>query len=174
MVSKVIMSSLQPRTASTCTIWDRDAIYELMFASKFIISLKVAFNLRQKGSWTWIELELHTTTDDLLLLFIRKCRWRQMWRVAVRGIWYTITFLKIGPFSAALSFFRLFTTVDTRLANVYYKHSLMTGFEPWTSGVRSNHCRTRIVGVEGEHADHFTTTTAPRYYCLFLEFIIEL
>ena len=46
----------------------------------------------------------------------------------------------------------------------------MTGFEPPTLKIVDlSGIRTRIVGVEDEHADHLTTTTAQQTYFLLQE-----
>ena len=52
------------------------------------------------------------------------------------------------------------------------KHEVCNRTQP---GPRKKNCgiRTRIVGVEGEHADHLTTTLGPPYYKVPIFFFIK-
>ena len=71
-------------------------------------------------------------------------------------------FLKRGPFPASFVYFRLFNIFNTddskQVNNCSIKNLLMTGFEPRTSGIRSDRC-----------TNWDTTTTHCRTIC-FQEF----
>ena len=84
--------------------------------------------------------------DELLGNMQAQGKINDAWRIKVmteQCLVYLSIFFKVGQPRPLFVYFRSFQTQ-------YYRKTI--GF---------SRIRTRIVGVEGEHADHLTTTTAP-------------
>ena len=85
------------------------------------------------------------------------CNWKQLLYLSTVPK-YIITSFFNRPLQAPFIYFRLFNTADS-IQMYYIKVPPMTGFEPLTSGIRS------------DHSTNWATTTA---YILLSEFLLNI